>query len=313
MFRLASQRPARTSLAIVLLLAVSPWGTTRRVLADQEQQLFISLVDQNGTPVTDLRPDGVTVLEDGIARETVKIEAITWPMKLTVMVDNSRNPPDRLLQLRNGLREFFQAIPGDVEASLLTLVPQPRFVVRPTTDRYQLLKGVDLIAPDDGAPKFFDALVEAGERIGKEKSNHFPVIMMVATDGPEGSAVRENLFVRLTNRIVQHAVTVHVIMQSLGGQRSLGTTGAVQVDVGIRVTELSGGRYENIAASTRLATLLPEFGQIIARSHRRQSQQYLITYERPRGAGLPKQGITATTTRPGVSGIMTIDGRIPQP
>ena len=50
------------------------------------------------------------------------------------------------------------------------------------------------------------------------------------------------------------------------------------------VAEITGGRFENIAAPNRLATLLPEIGTQVARSHELQRQQYRITVQRPDGA-----------------------------
>jgi hypothetical protein len=255
----------------------------------------------------------VTVLEDGIKRETLKVEPINWPIKLAVLVDNGAIANNALVQLRNGLRAFFEALPDGIEMSLVTLNPQPRAVVRPTTERQKLIRGVDLITPDSGAARFAEGLLEAVNRFDKDKSDHFPVIMMVGADGPEGSTFRERDVERLSQKITENAVTVHVLMMSLGGDRTSATSGALQVQLGLALTEQTGGKYESIVAVTRLPTLLPEFGELIAKSHVRQSHQYRITYQRPAGAGVPSQGISATTMREGLIGVLSLDGRVPEP
>jgi hypothetical protein len=281
--------------------------------AQQKQQLFLSLVDMTGAPVTDLRQDEVAVLEDGAKRETLKIEPIDWPVKLAVLIDNGPVATNSLVQLRNGLRAFFETLPDGIEASIVTLNPQPRTVVRPTTERQKLIQGIDLVTPDSGAARFAEGLLEAVNRFDKDKSNRFPVIMVVGTDGAEGSSFRERDVERLSKKITENAVTVHILMVSLGGERTTATSGALQVQLGLALTQQTGGRYESIAAVTRLPTLLPEFGQRIAKSHRRQSHQYRITYERPAGAGVPSQGISATTSREGLAGVLSFDGRVPEP
>jgi hypothetical protein len=281
--------------------------------AQQKQQLFLSLVDTTGAPVTDLRQDEVTVLEDGAKRETLKIEPIDWPVKLAVLIDNGPLASNSLVQLRNGLRAFFETLPDGIEASLVTLNPQPRTVVRPTTERQKLIQGVDLVTPDSGAARFAEGLLEAVNRFDKDKSNRFPVIIVVGTDGAEGSSFRERDVERLSKKITENAVTIHILMVSLGGERTTATSGALQVQLGLALTQQTGGRYESIAAATRLPTLLPEFGQRIAKSHLRQSHQYRITYERPAGAGVPSQGISATTSREGLAGVLSFDGRVPEP
>ncbi len=308
-------RPTNTTrLLLVASLLVSPVG--RGILqAQDEHQIFLSLVDRSGAPVTDLALDEVTIQEDGQPRDTLRIEPVDWPTKLTVLVDNSQATSNALVQLREGLRGLFEELPAGVEMSLLTLAPQPRWIVRPTRDRQKVIESIGLLSPDSGAAKFLDGLVEAGNRIAKDEGEHFPVILIVGSDGIEGSSVIERDIDRLARQMVQHAVTLHVVMLARGGRRTLNNTGANQVQVGLGLTQMTNGRYENIAASTRLMTLLPEFGRQIGDSHVRQSQQYRITYSRPRISYAKPSGpqITATTTRPGLTGVLTYDGRIPQP
>jgi hypothetical protein len=295
-----------------LLLSPCGWAD---VEAQDEQQIFLSLVDRTGAPVTDITLEEVTIQEDGQPRDTLRVEPVDWPTKLTVIVDNSQATSNALVQLRNGLRGLFEELPAGVEMSLLTLAPQPRWIARPTRDRQKVIESIGLLAPDSGAAKFLDALVEAGNRIAKDEGRHFPIILIVGSDGIEGSSVIERDIERLVKQMVQHAVTLHVVMIARGGRRTLSNTGANQVQVGIGLTQMTNGRYENIAASTRLTSLLPELGKLIGASHLRQSQQFRITYSRPRlwyqRPGSPQ--ITATTTRPGLTGILTFDGRIPQP
>lgn len=309
---IASLRLASLGVVICLTSVLQPYfGVTLQ--AQQTQQLFLSLVDVSGMPVTDLRQEEVTVLEDGMKRETLKIEPITWPVKLVVLVDNGVVANNALAQLRNGLRAFFETLPDGIEMSLVTLNPQPRTVVRPTTERQKLLQGIDLITPDSGAARFAEGLLETVNRFDKDKSDHFPVIMVVGTDGPESSTFRDKDVERLSNKITENAVTVHIVMLSLGGERTSSASGALQVQLGLALTEQTGGRYENIAAVTRLPMLLPEFGERIAKSHVRQSHQYRITYVRPAGAGVPSQGISATASREGLTGMLSVDGRVPEP
>ena len=113
---------------------------------------------------------------------TIKVEPIEWPMKLAVLVDNGLGSDTYLTNLRTGLRNFFNEIPDEVEMSLLTLAPQPRWVIKPTTELEKLVKGVDLITPDHGISRFFDGLAEAAARFDKEKGRYFPVIVMVTSD-----------------------------------------------------------------------------------------------------------------------------------
>jgi hypothetical protein len=298
----------RKALVLVVLLVGLGGADTARLAAQKQQQLFLSLVEPSGAPITDLQMNEVTIMEDGVECKTLKLEPINWPIKLQVLVDNGQAVTNPITSLRSGLHGLFDAIPDGIEISMFAIAPQPRPVVRPTTDKQKVVAGIDLIAPDNGAGAFFDALSEAASRIDKDKSQHFPVILLVGSDFGRSSALDRD-FQKLQENIIKHAVTVHIVMVSAGGTRVGSVAGAGQTEIGLAVTKLSGGRYENIAAASRLATLLPELGQHIADSHRLQSHQYRLTYERPPNAK-PMPTISASISHPG-NPVLTIDGHIP--
>src|SRR5687767_3785844 len=172
-------RPRR-SRAVILLAAALALALAPAALAQQTFQFFLSAADATGARVRNLTIDEISVAESGRPVRIVKLEPITWPVKVTVMVDNGLGTGTLLTQYRNGLKGFFDALPAGVEASLLTLAPQPRWIVRPTNDRIQLAKGADQIAPDPGGARFVEGLIEAADRIeneNKDQRRYFPVIV----------------------------------------------------------------------------------------------------------------------------------------
>ena len=280
-----------------------------RLAAQKEGQLFIKIVGPDGKPVEDLKAGDVSVTEDGAVCKTVKVEPIDWPMKLQILIDNGKVITNPINPLRDGLTALFDLIPEGVEVSMYTTAPQPRPIGKPTTDKPQLLKAIALIAPDSGAGAFFDALSEAATRTDKDKTPHFPVILMVGSDLGT-SNVRDRDYQQLQNNIIKHGMTVHVILAS-GGAGSGGSGGVIQTEVGLALTKLSGGRYENITGGTRLATLLPEFGKRIAESNAKQRHQFRVTYERPTATpAKPGTQVGASVSRPG-SVTLSIDGHMP--
>jgi hypothetical protein len=298
----------RRSLCIGVLAVALPVCGASPVQAQKLQQLFVSVADADGSPLTDLQLSDVEVMEDGVICKTVKLEPIDWPIKLIVLVDNGQATTNPITNLRTGLRGLFDAIPDGIEMSLLTTAPQPRTVVKPTTDKKKLFEGIDLVIPDTGAGAFFDSMAEAAQRIDKDKTPHFPVILSVATDYGRTNVLDRD-YQRLQQNIVKHGITVHIVMMAAGGERLGSVAGAGQTEIGLQATKLSGGRYENINATTRLMTLLPELGQRIAKSHALQSHQFRLTYERPANAK-PAPMISASISKPG-NVVLSIDGHIP--
>jgi hypothetical protein len=250
-----------------------------RVSAQKQQQLFISLTAPDGKPVEGLRANEVGVTEDGVDCKVVNLEPVDWPMRLQVLVDNGRANTNPINNLRDGLKAMFEQIPDGVEMSLYATAGTPRAVVKPTAEKQKLIDGISLIAPDSGAGQFFDALKEATDRIDKEKTPSFPVILMVGSDVGRMRVIDQD-YQKLQATVINRGVTTHVIVMA-GVTDSGSNTAGAQTEIGLLLTKLSGGRYEGINATTRLTTLLPEIGKQIAKSQARQSHQYRVTYERP--------------------------------
>src|SRR5688572_27902599 len=177
-------RSPRSRAGTVIAAAILALFAAPSTFAQQQFQFFLSAADSTGARVRDLAVDELVVSEGDRPVRVVKLDPITWPVKVTVMVDNGIGTSGLLVQYRNGLKGFFDALPAGVEASLLTLAPQPRWVVRPTSDRVQLTKGVDRISPDPGSARLLDALIEVADRIENEnadRTSYFPVIVILST------------------------------------------------------------------------------------------------------------------------------------
>jgi hypothetical protein len=271
---------------------------------------FASVVDSSGAPVATLAPEDLKVVENGAEGKIVKVEPIDWPIKVQLLIDNGTGMDSALVQIRNGVKGFVEALPDGIEMSLYTTAPQPRNIVRPTMDKQAMTQGADRITPDSGAARFVEGLNEAAARIDKEKGNYFPVVVIVGSTTAEGSSVIERDVQRMLQRFSDRAATVHVLMLSTGAQSARAVSGANQTSIGDAVAKTTGGRYDNIAAATRIATLLPEIGAQVAKSHARQSRQFRITFQRPNGASGPL-GEVGAAMRAGLTPSLTVNGRLP--
>jgi len=295
----------RSLLTLVGVLAL----TTLGIHAQQQLQLFARIVDGKGVPVTALEPADVTIKENDVDTKVVKIDPINWPIKVQLLVDNGVGlGNDNLSNIRTGLRGLIEALPEGTELTFVTTAPQPRIVVRPTTDRMAQLKGIDLLSPDGGSGRFVESLNEAMQRVEKDKTDFFPVIISAGTVSGDTTSNLENTYKQLIGRLQKRPTTVHVVMFSKStGQAA--TNGGIQQEVGIQVTQAVRGRYEAIAVGSRLATLLPEIGAQVAKSHENQSHQFRITIARSSSGNV---GNLSMGTRSGLTvTAFSADGRIP--
>lgn len=277
--------------------------------AEQQIQLYATIVDGAGAPVTTLKADDVRVLENGVEAKVVKVEPITWTTKVQLLIDNGSGlGAGNLSQLRNGIRGFIEALPMGVEVTLVTTSPQPRFVVRATTDREAQLAGIDKVAPDSGAGRFIESLNEALQRIERDKSDFYPVIVSLGTTSGDARVLDRDVN-QINERLEKRPTTVHVVILSGGAATASG--GYIQQEVGMSVTKYTRGRYEAINASSRIATLLPEIGAQIAKGTQGQGQQFRITADRPGGASGAASKLSMSARSGLVVTSLTMDGRLP--
>ena len=293
-------------LALALIVFGAPLSKSQVVLA--QYQLFLSIVDGTGEPVTDLDPDEVVVQWDGMDCETLDLEPINLPVRVTVLIDNGEGARYSLQDMRIGLEGFVDALPEDVEVALITLGRQPRWVTRHTADRAELARGLGLVVLDLGAPRYLDGMrEEVGRIIDDEERQYLPVLVMIATDTGDASTITQTRYADMRQKMVNSAVTVHT--RIFMGQ---GNAGVAHAQMGIELGNLTRGSYEALAVANALRRTLPELGQLIARKHKRVKNQYLVTYAPPDGAS-DQPAISIGTTRQGLQLIPTIDGNVHVP
>jgi hypothetical protein len=285
------------------------------VAQDERYSFIISVSDQDGRPVRDLARDEIVLTENGIAAEIVKVEPFAMPVALTIAVDNGPLSADALAHYRAGLTGLMRALPTDMEMTLITMSPQPMMVVQPTTDRIRLLRGVNAFAPQEESPRFTDTLVEFSRRYetALKETNRIaslPVLLLVSTTVTEAVSYMPEEITRALLFLERRKAQVHVAM--LNVRRSASARAAIddgrQAMIAIPATKVTKGRYETLANSNRLTTLLPEMGAEIGALHRRQINQLLVTALRQSGRRGPLQNGQIGLTRKGLTGSVSLDG-----
>lgn len=316
---------------IVLTLTVATWGTAALLAQGQGPatiQFIVSALDKAGNPVADLKPEEVLFADKGGKGTVTKLEPFALPVKVTIGVDNgsdidARGNPVQTSSLaianyRNGLKGFVEAFPDGTEMTLITTSPQPRMVVKPTTDRATILRGLTGFAPENERPRFTDALVEYSQRLEREAKDpklraYVPIMLMVSTASNESSSYQPNEVQKAMNYLVTRRVKLYVTVNST---RSGDATAAADLNtnrqaiIAIPVTKALNGRFEALAIFNRLDTLLPEMGKELAEYAKRLGTQHLVTVQRA-GTG-PVEGVQIEIAREGLTGAVSLDGYYPR-
>ena len=314
MYETPRRRPLVTVLlALVLVVFGAPLVMTSQVVSAQNQ-LFVAFTDADGVPITDMGPKEMVVEVDGEHSETLNLEPIDWPVRVTVFIDNGEGSVPALDHMREGARLFLDALPPDIEVAIASIGGRPQFWAQHTTDREELLDAIGKIAPEPRAPALFlDALYEEAERLDEDKEgNYFPVIVMAATNGPEASGrVRDKPFREMMERLFANKATLHTRMftnPSLTGRKRGGSQERWGIDIG----EATGGSYAGLSVPNGYRRLLPELAEEIGKKHRLVSNQYRVTYALPEGAS-DQPSIRILTTRGAINMYPTSDGNVQPP
>jgi hypothetical protein len=256
--------------------------TTLVAQAPRQIQIFAGVLDSMGAPAKSLQISDVHLTEDGVDAAVTRVERVDWPVKLQLLLDSGIGLGGGSIQpLKAGVQGLLAALPANLEVTLVGTAPQPRFLARATTDRAAIQQGLDLLASDRGAGRFVESLAEATQRIERDKTDAFPVIISVATTSGDRD-MKESDVERIMARLAARPTTVHVVLYTGGPQGA--SAGTNQFNVGISVTKYTGGTYESINNATRMASLLPEIGEKVAAAVERHRRQFRITADRPAGA-----------------------------
>ena len=296
-------------------MVLAAWLTSAALAGQAGQiQFIVAASDSKGVPVSDLQPAEIVMTENGQLASVLKVEPYPIPVKLTVAIDNGNFSTDLLAHYRTGLTRMLEALPSDLEMTLITIAPQPLMVVKPTTDRAKIRRGITSFATEEARPRFTDAIVEYSKRLEDEvkfrnEASYLPVLVIISTTANESASYEVSEIQKALSFLVARRTRVIVTMMSM-------STGNVVVDINnnrqsliaIPLTKLTGGRYEALSVSNRLTTLLPEIGREIAALHSKHANQMRVTVRRPEGLTGPIQNPNVYLTRRGVGGSVSVDG-----
>jgi hypothetical protein len=281
--------------------------------------LFIVASDASGKPVTDLKPEEVAFAESGMPGKVATLERFNLPARVTIVIDNGPDSERALEHVRNGLNGFIDALPADVETTLITAAPQPRTAIKATVNKDELKKGFGRVARDSDSGRFSDSIVEYSQRLDKELRDkkvltYLPVLVVIGTIGGDASSYQ-------LNDIQRHIET----MAKNGARGFVVTTTSRVVDnevlrdlkegrqgtIGRLVAGVTRGAFEAVSEAKNLPPVLAAWGKRIGEAHTKQTSQYRLVLERPASlAAQPLDGknIDLRVTRPGLTGAVSVNG-----
>lgn len=279
--------------ALSVCLAISSLGTGANAApqsADvRTRTIYVSAVDRQGAPVTDLTAADFTIKEDGTAREIVDVKRATEPMQIALLIDDSAAASDATSFLRDGLLAFLERMRGHAEIGLITVGERPTVLAPYTTDPDVLTDKVKRIFPRNNAGAYLlDALVDASKGLAKREAKR-PVIVAITFEGTEYSNVQYQTVLRELEKsgAAFHAVAIGSPSSSLDDE--MRNRGQVLAEG----TSRTGGRRDQVLANSGIPDKLKQVADELL-------NQYVVTYGRPDKL-IPPEKVSVTSTRPNVT------------
>ena len=281
----------RISVKVLLIVAATASTLPAPAAAATERRIVISALDLKDAPVTNLTPADITVREDGVAREVLRVQPATAPLTLALLVDDSAAADAAMADLRTGLTAFLDTLDARNEVAFIEFGERPHVLVEYTRDRVRLKTAVSRLFARAGSGAYFlDAIVDAARGLEK-RSPERPVIVSVMTEGVEFST---KAYQPVLDRLFASGAQFHAIV--LGGEVEANQAADemrnrnIVLDEGTRG---SGGRRDQLLTSQALAGTLKELAGEL-------DHQWVVTYSRP-DALIPPTRVQVEAKREGLT------------
>jgi Ca-activated chloride channel homolog len=280
----------RLFFAVVGLLSVLLLQTASPRAQALQRSMYVSVLDAMGAPVPDLGPSDFVVREDNLAREILRVELATTPMNVALMVDTSSAANRNIRDIREAVTEFVRSITAtDVkhQMAIIAVGERPTVLVDYTSDQAKLLKGAGpIFAATQSGAYLLDGVIEASKGLKKREAQR-PVIVSIATNGPEFSNRYHDQVLKALNEV---GASFHIVMIGPPPTDIISTEGRERSIAFSEGTESTGGRYDNVMAASALPNRLKQVANEL-------THQYLVTYSRPQML-IPPEHVTITGRRP---------------
>ena len=132
----------------------------------REGVMFVSAVDREGEPVSNLGPEAFQIREDGVRREVLRVSRATEPIDVAILVDNSAAARDDITFLRTALSNFVARITTGNHVAVIALADRPTILVDYTDDTKRLTAAVgSLFAMSNSSAR--DTRSDCGSHVSK--------------------------------------------------------------------------------------------------------------------------------------------------
>lgn len=267
---------------------------------DTQKTIYVSVLDENNNPITDLKPDELGVFEGGVQRAVVSAKPATTPMSILMLGDTSKvaggggvdqkKSASAAGEMIRDIRAAFSAFSQDIfakspesEIGIMEFGQASIMVTNFTSKSADVEKGITRLFPKpDSDSVLLEAIMEGAKELDKRKNMRRAMISINVEPGNEASREPPN---NILKGLAQSRAPLFSISLQKGDLRDQ-RRGVVLP----QLAQQTGGVHQIIVGQSALVTLAKGVAAALL-------GQYEITYTRPAGPMPP--GIQVGAKRPG--------------
>ena len=171
-------------LAAACCLAVAPAVALAQPAG---RDVFVTVLDADGAPVTGMTPEHFAVREDGRDREVLGVTVLAEPMHIALLIDTSGGVGDGLPALQAAASAFVDAVGPGHRMAIYSFGERAERVSRFVREPAFLKAAINRLFTNANLPRLIDAVEMAAKDLAAAGAV-VPVIVAVTTTGTEVSA-----------------------------------------------------------------------------------------------------------------------------
>lgn len=263
------------------------------ITQSNERVAYVSAWDEKTrAPITGLGVRDVTVREDGMAREVLRVTPATSPMAVAILVDNTQEATSHVADIRRGLTAFVKALDGLGPVSIIGVADRPTILRDYTTDAKQLEDGVGKVfaMPGSGAT-LLDAVVETSRGLEKRQEERAALVILTT----ENTEFSTRHYKDVLEALRRGGAQMHIVVLNSPKGVSLDDPARNRASVLDLGPKQSGGTRADVLASQAFEAKLLELAAILKSQHR-------VVYARPQSL-IPPEKLEVASARAGVTAV----------
>jgi len=258
------------ALTVALPLGARPGEGPRRVV-------YVSALDGDGAPITDLSPDDFAIKEGGKTCSVVSVEPAAARMTIAIVVDDNGTGI-----FRYAVAKFVERLQGRAEFGLSTVYGQHQKLLDYTTNLERVSSALSQLnarpATNDGG-QLLEGIFETAKDFQKRRAAR-PIIVVLTVGGEEHSTLPAH---HVLEQLEKSGAALNVIAINSSTLRAMAAVSkpSALLESNLNLSEVlgdgpkqSGGKREEIVATAGIVEGLQQLAEALR-------NQYAVSFSRP--------------------------------